>query len=130
MPATVGRTAGSNPAAPAADAVTRATRSRAQRQAERCFDVATSDRVYSQPSGRLVTLRSTGREDAVLKDLWMRVTGRHHEKEAERDQEYEHMSPEEKRFQNESVEDRAARIETDAHFGAFDAEDVGEDDAP
>jgi hypothetical protein len=60
----------------------------------------------------------------------MRITGRHREKEAERDQEYEHMSPQERKFQNESVDDRAARIETDAHFGAYEAEDVGEDHTP
>ena len=66
----------------------------------------------------------------MLKDLWMRITGKHREEAAERAEEYEHMSPGERRFVNESVDDRAARIESDAHFGAYEAEDRGEDEAP
>jgi len=66
----------------------------------------------------------------VLRDLWMRITGRHRDEDAERAEEYEHMSPEERRFVSESVDDRAARIESDAHFGAFEAETTGEDYAP
>lgn len=66
----------------------------------------------------------------MLTELWMRITGRHREQSAERAQEYEHMSPEERTFVSESVDDRAARVETDAHFGAYEAESTGEDHAP
>jgi hypothetical protein len=38
------------------------------------------------------------------------------------------MSPEEKAFQNESVEDRTAELESEAHFGDFGAGSKPEDD--
>ncbi len=66
----------------------------------------------------------------MLRGLWMRISGRHREKAAEHAEDYEQMSPDERRFVSESVDDRAARIESDAHLGAFEAETSGEDRAP
>ncbi len=66
----------------------------------------------------------------MLRGLWMRISGRRREKAAEHAEEYEQMSPDERGLVSESVDDRAARIESDAHFGAFEAEARGEDHAP
>ena len=66
----------------------------------------------------------------MLRDLWMRITGRHREESAERAQEYEHMSPEERTFVSESVDDRAARIETDAHLRRLRGRDDGRGSRP
>jgi hypothetical protein len=66
----------------------------------------------------------------VLRGLWMRISSRRREKAAGRAEEYEQMSRDERRFVNESVDDRAARIDSDARLGAYEAEARGEDHAP
>jgi len=56
----------------------------------------------------------------VLRDLWKRITGR--EKEAELASDWQAMTPEERAFENESVDDRAAELESEAHLGGFNPE--------
>jgi hypothetical protein len=58
----------------------------------------------------------------MFRNLWARLTGRRDPAEAA--QEWEHMSPEERRFVGESVDDRAAEIESEAHLGGFGANDL------
>jgi hypothetical protein len=59
----------------------------------------------------------------MLKDLWARITGRRRERAEERADEFQHMSPEERRFVSESVDDRAAELESEAHLGGGELED-------
>lgn len=56
----------------------------------------------------------------------MRVTGKHRAEEAERDQEWEQMSPEERKFMSESVEDRAARLESFEHLDEYGRDRAGD----
>jgi len=56
----------------------------------------------------------------VLKELWQRITGQANADE--RADERQHMSPEERRFESESVDDRAAELESEAHLGGFNPE--------
>ena len=58
----------------------------------------------------------------MLSELWARITGRRRTTAAVRAQEFEQMSPEEKAVASESVDDRAAELESEAHFGDFGAD--------
>jgi hypothetical protein len=58
----------------------------------------------------------------MFKDLWARLTGRR--APADEAQEWEHMSPEERRFMSQSVDDRAAEIESEAHLGGMGANEL------
>ena len=62
----------------------------------------------------------------MLKEFWDKIRGGR-QTAAERDQEWQHMSPEERRFMSESVEDRAADVETEAHLGGIDPDRLLED---
>jgi hypothetical protein len=63
----------------------------------------------------------------MLKEFWNKISGRRRATSAERDQEWEHMSPEERRFMGESVENHAADEEAQAHLGGFDPDRLLED---
>lgn len=52
--------------------------------------------------------------------LWARLFGRRNDGAVERAVEEEHMSPEERRFVDESAEDRQADEESKAHLGGID----------
>ena len=66
----------------------------------------------------------------MLKDLWARITGRRREEADEHADEFEHMSPEERRFVSESVDDRAAGLESDAHLSGGELESERQLDEP
>ena len=55
-----------------------------------------------------------------LKAFWDRLRGKQRAAADERVQEYEHMSPEERRFVSESVDDRAAELESEVRLGGSD----------
>jgi hypothetical protein len=56
----------------------------------------------------------------VLKELWHRFTGKRDAEAAARADERQHMSPEERRFFDESFEDRQAGGEAEAHLSGGD----------
>jgi hypothetical protein len=62
----------------------------------------------------------------MLKEFWNKIRGGR-QTAAERDQEWQHMSPEERRFMSESVEDHTADLETEAHLGGSDPDRLLED---
>jgi hypothetical protein len=63
----------------------------------------------------------------MLKEFWSKLTGGRRAASAERAQEWEHMSPEERRFMSESVEDHTADEEAEAHLGGIDPDRFLED---
>jgi hypothetical protein len=63
----------------------------------------------------------------VLRELWERITQRRRDGAAERAQEWEHMSPEERRYMSEGVEDQAARRESEVYLSGGDPE-IGPED--
>jgi hypothetical protein len=64
----------------------------------------------------------------MLRDWWNKLTGKQEavEHEAEREQ----MSPEERKFDSERVEDHAADEAAEEHLGGFDPANLEEDDKP
>ena len=55
-----------------------------------------------------------------LKAFLDRLRGKQQATAVERAEEYEHMSPEEQRFVSESVDDRAAELESEVRLGGAD----------
>jgi hypothetical protein len=64
----------------------------------------------------------------MLKEWWNKLTGKQEavEHEAEREQ----MSPAERQFDSERVEDHAADEVAEEHLGGFSPENLEEDDKP
>ena len=56
----------------------------------------------------------------MFRALWDRFIGRRGAAAEERALERQHMSPSERKFTDESVDDRQAEIESEAHFGGID----------
>ena len=61
-----------------------------------------------------------------MRDLWKRITRRRVEGEAER----EHMSPAERRYTAESVEDHQADEFVAEHLGGVEPDRLSEDEPP
>jgi hypothetical protein len=55
-----------------------------------------------------------------LRGLWARWTKRREHHEEERAAEWAYMSPEERKFTSESVDDRQAELESEEHLGGGD----------
>jgi ATP/maltotriose-dependent transcriptional regulator MalT len=56
----------------------------------------------------------------VLGGLWSRLTKHRHDDAEERADELQQMSPEERAFVEQSVENRQADLEAEAHLGGTD----------
>jgi hypothetical protein len=56
----------------------------------------------------------------VLGGLWNRLTKRHRDEQDERADELQHMSPEEREFVEESVDNRQADLAAEARLGGTD----------
>lgn len=65
-----------------------------------------------------------------LRDWWNKLTGAQRDAAVEHEAEREKMSPEERRFEDESVEDHAADESAEEHLGGFSPERLSEDDQP
>lgn len=66
----------------------------------------------------------------MLGALWNRLVGRRNEDAVRRDTEIEHMSPAERRFVEESAEDRQADLAVDERLGGIDPARLLDDGAP
>ena len=60
----------------------------------------------------------------MLKGWWARITGRWNEAALERAEEEQHMSPAERRFVEESEEDRRGDAEAEAFLGQSDPREL------
>jgi hypothetical protein len=66
----------------------------------------------------------------MLRDLWNRLIGRERARAVEHEAEREKMSPDERRFTKESVDDIQADAFVSEHLGGTDPERLVEDDEP
>jgi hypothetical protein len=66
----------------------------------------------------------------MLRDLWNRLMGRERAEAIQHEAERERMSPAERRFTAESVEDHQADEFVDEHLGGVNPERLLEDDEP
>jgi hypothetical protein len=66
----------------------------------------------------------------MLRDLWNKLMGRERDEAIERETEREQMSPEERHFEAESVEDIQADAVAEEHLGGFNPTELVEDDEP
>jgi hypothetical protein len=66
----------------------------------------------------------------MLRDLWHRIVSRRTESAERREEEREQMSPAERRFTGESVEDHAADELVEEHLGGVDPQRLDESDPP
>ena len=66
----------------------------------------------------------------MLRDWWNKLMGRERDAAVEHEAEREHMSPAERKFDSESVEDIGADASAEEHLGGFSPERLSEDDQP
>jgi hypothetical protein len=66
----------------------------------------------------------------VLRDLWNRLMGRERDAAIKRETEREQMSPDERRFEEESVDDIQADAFVGEHLGGIDPDRLLDDDEP
>jgi hypothetical protein len=114
MPATVGLRTGSKPEASAPAGITRLA---TPATSETSADLGVTTSIECTPAARAARLARSYRSFEVFKALWDRIVKRRQAKAQERADEFEHMSPDERQFVSESVDDRAAELESEAHGG-------------
>jgi hypothetical protein len=66
----------------------------------------------------------------VLRDLWNRLMRRENDAAVKRETELEKMSPAERRFEKESVEDHQADSFVGEHLGGINPDRLLDDDEP
>jgi hypothetical protein len=66
----------------------------------------------------------------MLRNLWNRLVGRETAAADRREAELEHMSPEEQKFERESIDDYQADEVAREHLGVIEPERLLEDDSP
>lgn len=90
---------------------------------ETSADLGVTTSTECTPAAGAARLACSYRSFEVFKELWDRMVKRRQAKAEERADEFQHMSPEERRFVSESVDDRAAELESEAHLGGGELED-------
>jgi hypothetical protein len=66
----------------------------------------------------------------MLRNLWNRLAGRETAAAERREAELEHMSPEEQKFERESIDDYQADEVAREHLGVIEPDRLLEDDSP
>jgi hypothetical protein len=66
----------------------------------------------------------------MLRDFWNKLMGRERDAAIEREQDLEQMSPAERHFESESIDDIQADAVSEEHLGGFDPHELVEDDEP
>jgi hypothetical protein len=70
------------------------------------------------------------RLSSMLRNLWNRLAGRETAAAERREAELEHMSPEEQKFERESIDDYQADEVAREHLGVIEPDRLLEDDSP
>lgn len=70
------------------------------------------------------------RLSSMLRNLWNRLVGRETAAAERREAELEHMSPEEQKFERESIDDYQADEVAREHLGVIEPDRLLEDDSP